>query len=580
MTATRRVLPMFLLSCCMTLDEFTDADNDGYPFDVDCDDQNPDVNEGAVEVMNGIDDNCDGKTDWCLDDYDFDCDGYFRLDRGGEDCDDSNYDVNPGAEEICGDGLDNNCDGSDTPCLLTGDIELIDDEDFAMVQLYGHQDDALAGYAVSAFERKTEGWTDLLVGAPGARSNDEKTGAVYLFRGPVTQSQSLANAAVEIVGAAAGDTLGSSVYGWRNPESVFSDTAYWLIGARGAGGEESATGSDTRPGAVFLIISDDEWYKYSADPIKEDIASLALVDGNATFLGEQDEDQVGTSVLATSIDDDSYADIVIGAPGVEGNSGSVYILRGGDDYNTDLRDRGFGEWYGKNTEEAGTVLAAVGDQDGDGDGDVLIGAPSGDSCYLVGGNFTEKLALTDADACLFGVGTDGAGSSISGGFDVNGDGYTDLLIGAVHAEDRALETGAVYLIKDTISGDVDLGESDTVFYGEQEGDEAGAAVDGADIDGDGFVDLLIGAPCYDAHGSMNAGAAYLLYGPISSGTIKLTSADARFLGEGTQTKAGFQVSINDYEGSTTKPDIAISVPYFDVQNETGNSLFLFFGERM
>ncbi len=114
-------------SDCESESECTDADGDGYYAEdgcgtaVDCDDSNADVNPGAQEVCDdGIDNNCDGSIDeGCETDNETQCtdadgDGYYAEDGCGTavDCDDSNADVNPGAQEVCGDGIDNNCDGS------------------------------------------------------------------------------------------------------------------------------------------------------------------------------------------------------------------------------------------------------------------------------------------------------------------------------------------------------------------------------------------------------------------------------------------------------------------------------------
>jgi len=125
---------------------FQDADNDGYGNpavsqavcvgpagyvinDADCDDSNPAVNPGATEVCDSIDNNCDGMVDdnvwnsytWY---QDADNDGYgtfnvimygctappgYTLTFG--DCDDDDPAIHPGVPELCGNGIDEDCDG-------------------------------------------------------------------------------------------------------------------------------------------------------------------------------------------------------------------------------------------------------------------------------------------------------------------------------------------------------------------------------------------------------------------------------------------------------------------------------------
>jgi hypothetical protein len=81
----------------------TDADQDGYPSTIDCNDGNPSVHPGAVEICNLIDDDCDAAID---EGFDQDGDGVTVC---AGDCNNVNAAIHPGAPEVCN-GIDDDCD--------------------------------------------------------------------------------------------------------------------------------------------------------------------------------------------------------------------------------------------------------------------------------------------------------------------------------------------------------------------------------------------------------------------------------------------------------------------------------------
>ncbi|HEU4401976.1 MAG TPA: putative metal-binding motif-containing protein [Candidatus Polarisedimenticolia bacterium] len=82
-----------------------DNDHDGYASEIDCNDNDPSIYPGAVEICNRVDDNCNGVID---EGFDRDLDGFTSC---GGDCNDANAQIHPGAVETC-DGVDQNCNGT------------------------------------------------------------------------------------------------------------------------------------------------------------------------------------------------------------------------------------------------------------------------------------------------------------------------------------------------------------------------------------------------------------------------------------------------------------------------------------
>src|SRR5260221_620557 len=114
-----------------------------------------------------------------------------------------------------------------------------------------------------------------------------------------------------------------------------------------------------------------------------------------------------------------------------------------------------------------------------------------------------------------------AGFSVSSAGDINGDGFADFIIGAPNAGPNGAVSGAAYVVFGKASGfnpNLELfslnGSNGFQINGEAPGNYTGPTVSAADVNGDGFADLLIGAP-YAAPNGLHSGAAYVVFGKAS-----------------------------------------------------------------
>ncbi len=392
-----------------------------------------------------------------------------------------------------------------------------------------------------------DGYSDVIV---ATYVNNSNTGIAYIYFGGPSMDTT---PDVTMTGEAAGNFFSSSISsaGDVNGDG-YSDV---IVGAYGNDGFANNAGRA---------------YIYFGGAVMNNTPDIIMN-------GEAASDNFGISVSsAGDINSDGYTDVVVGAYLNSGGTGRAYIFLGGAamDNIPDV------VMNGQTAEDNfGISVSSAGDINGDAYSDVIVGANLNDAggnnagrAYVYYGgetmdNIKDVILTGEADDDRFG-------SAVALVGDVNGDGYDDMLVGAYLNNFNGADAGRAYLYLNSLTGP-DI--PDEFFTGENAGDQFGYSTSNAgDVNGDGFDDILVGVPYYDDITYLDNGIAYIYYGGPGMDNI----SDVTLLGDvgsNIGNNFGFSVSgAGDINGDGYD-DIVVGAPYTDFGNTNRGTVSIFLG---
>ncbi|PTQ87736.1 FG-GAP repeat protein [Nitrosomonas ureae] len=445
-----------------------------------------------------------------------------------------------------------------------------------------------------------DGFDDVIVGAFGAAPNGNFSGSSYVVFGKVSGFNTTLDLSsldgsngFRVDGLTAGVKLGKSVStaGDVNGDG-FDDV---IVGAFGAAPNGNFSGSS------YVVFGKVSGFNTTLD--------LSSLDGSNGFRveGLAAGDQLGNSVSAAGdVNGDGFDDVIVGAFGAAPNgniSGSSYVVFGkvsGFNALLDLSSldgsNGFRLDGENRLDRSGESVSAAGDVNGDGFDDVIIGARWADpnipnsfdsgSSYVVFGKasgFNATLELSNLNGSngfrLDGEGHhDFSGFSVNTAGDVNGDGFADVIVGALGVDYNGTDSGSSYVVFGKASGFsavLDLSSLDGSNGFRLDG--SGRFVSSAgDINDDGFDDVIVGSGgdfSYVVFGRSSFTDYADFQGTPGDDNLIGTKAAERFKGEAGNDRMIGRGGADSFDGGSGNDYIRISGSDFElVDGGTGTDI--------
>ena len=292
------------------------------------------------------------------------------------------------------------------------------------------------------------------------------------------------------------------------------------------------------------------------------------------------------------VDGDGFSDVIAGAPlydppGGGRDRGAALVVHGGAGEAGRARTARLDEPSGEDDAELGSSVAIVGDVDGDGFADVVVGAPGTDRgrgrayLYLGGARGVRGPVLVLADPN--GRPGDWLGATVAGAGDVDGDGFADVAVAAPGADgdgDAEVDRGKVLVWR---GGPAGLEGTPAVLRSAapRPHDGFGAALSAGDLDGDGYGDLVVGAAGIDRAGEaigVDRGAVYVFAGG-RDGLARVPAARLEAPAPVDHDRFGYAISAAGDLDDDGFADLVVGTPSRDDAAHDGGVVYDFAGGR-